>query len=280
MLKSTLPIEHEVIGMKIVVLKVGGSILNKLPKAFYDTIVSLKESGRIHPIIVHGGGPEINHALDQMNVKSEFVNGLRVTSSEVLNVVEQVLSGKVNKHIVTKFTQSGGIGLGLSGVDANLLKVTPQDKTGKLGFVGDVKEVNTNWLQLIAENGGIPIISPIGIHETGQHYNINGDTAAAAVAASLGAKLVLISDIPGVLEEIQGKKVLIPKLTKAEIEEKISSGVIYGGMIPKVYSALKALSGGVEEAVILNGMNPGDLKTYLSGGQVGTKIVMGEKHYV
>lgn len=266
--------------MNIVVLKVGGSILEKLPKTFFDTVVGLKESAAIHPVIVHGGGPEINQALKATNVKSEFVNGLRVTTKEVLTVVEQVLSGSVNKHIVTRLQQSGGTALGLSGVDANLLKVTEQDPTGKLGFVGEIQEVNTEWMKIIIENGGIPVIAPIGIHDSGQHYNINGDTAAAAVAEALKAKLVLISDIPGVLEEVDGKKIIIPQLTKAEIDEKISKGIIYGGMIPKVYSALKALSGGVEESVILNGLTPDDLTAYLAGKEAGTKIVIGEVNHV
>ncbi|MCF3941990.1 acetylglutamate kinase [Oceanobacillus alkalisoli] len=266
--------------MEIIVLKVGGSILEKLPTAFFDTVIQLKKSGKIHPVIVHGGGPEINQALTKMNVKSEFVNGLRVTTKEVLEVVENILNGSVNKQIVTKLQQSGGTGIGLSGVDAALLKVTPQDSSGKLGYVGEVKEVNADWLKLIIENGGIPVVSPIGIHESGQHYNINGDTAAAAVAESLRAKLALISDIPGVLEEIEGEKVLLPKLTKKEIEAKISSGIIYGGMIPKVYSALKALSGGVKESVILNGLTPEDLQSYIAGKRVGTKIVIGEVQHV
>lgn len=262
--------------MEIIVLKVGGSILQKLPKTFYETIVELKKSAQVHPVIVHGGGPEINQALMKMDVKTEFVNGLRVTTKEVLEVVELVLSGNINKKIVTNIHQSGGTGLGVSGVDGNLLQVQAIDPTGKLGFVGEVSKVNTNWIKLIIENGAIPVISPIGMNEAGQHYNVNGDTAAAAVAQSLQAKLALISDIPGVLEEIEGKKILLPKLTQQEIEEKITSGIIYGGMIPKVRSALKALTGGVNESVILNGLTPYDLIAYIAGKEVGTKIVMGE----
>jgi len=265
--------------VEIVVLKVGGSILQRLPKAFYEMIVKIKNTGQVHPVIVHGGGPEIDQALDQMNVKSDFVHGLRVTSKEVLEVVELVLSGNINKEIVTNLHQSGGTGLGLSGVDGMLLKVQPQDPTGKLGFVGEVKEVNTHWLKMIMENGGIPVVSPIGMNDAGQHYNVNGDTAAAAVAEALHARLALISDIPGVMEGVSGKNVLLPKLTKAEIEEKIASGIIYGGMIPKVRSALKALTGGVKESVILNGLAPDDLQAYIEGKQVGTKIVIGEKQH-
>ena len=271
-----LPIEREVNEMDIFVLKIGGSILQKLPTDFYDVIVKLKKSGNVHPIIVHGGGPEINEALKNLNVKSEFVDGLRVTTKEVLEVAESVMSGTINKEIVTKLHQSGGTAIGLSGVDGALLKVEPVDASGKLGFVGDVKEVNSSWIKLIMENGAIPVISPIGMNETGQHYNVNGDMAAAAVAEALEAKLALISDIPGVMEEVSGKKIIHAKLTKAEIEEKIATGIIYGGMIPKVNSALKALTGGVKESVILNGLNPKDLEAYIEGQQVGTKIVIGE----
>lgn len=266
--------------MEFVVLKVGGSILEKLPQSFYDTIVDLKKTGTIRPIIIHGGGPEIDDILERMNEKSEFVDGLRVTTEEVLEVVEQVLSGRLNKQIVTKIQQSGGTGIGLSGVDASLLQVEPQDATGKLGYVGKVEKVNKKWLETLVLHGAIPVISPIGIHKSGQHYNVNGDTAAAAVAEALQAKLILISDIPGVMEEVNGKKVVLPRLTKAEIEEKISKGIIYGGMIPKVNSALKAVSSGVKESVIINGLVPDELKAYLNGGKVGTKIVLGEIQHV
>lgn len=275
-----LPTVHEVNIMETVVLKVGGSILQKLPASFYKTIVQLKKSGQFQPVIVHGGGPEITQTLEKMDVKSDFVHGLRVTTQEVLEVVELVLSGKINKEIVTNIHKTGGSGLGFSGVDGALLKVQPADKSGQLGFVGEVTEVNTSWIKLIMENEGIPVISPIGIDAAGQHYNINGDTAAGAVAEALNAKLALISDIPGVLEEVSGEKLLHSKLTQAEIEEKITAGIIYGGMIPKVRSALKALSGGVKEAVILNGLTPDDLKAYIEGKQVGTKIVIREVQHV
>lgn len=266
--------------METVVLKVGGSILEKLPSSFFETIVQLKASGKFQPVIVHGGGPEITQTLEKMHVETNFVDGLRVTTKEVLDVVELVLSGSINKEIVTHIHKAGGSGLGLSGVDGALLKVRPVDVSGKLGFVGEVEEVNTSWITLIMENGGIPVISPIGIDEAGQHYNVNGDTAAAAVAKSLGAKLALISDIPGVLEDVEGQKYVHPRLTKLDIEAKIASGVIYGGMIPKVKSALQALTGGVKESIILNGLQAEDLRTYIEGKQVGTKIVIGEVQHV
>jgi acetylglutamate kinase len=272
--------EREVERMETVVLKVGGSILKKLPKSFFDMVVHLKETMNVQPVIVHGGGPEINTALEKMNVKTEFVDGLRVTSKEVLYVVENILSGNVNKLIVRRVQQSGGTGIGLSGVDMSLIQVSPKDPSGKLGFVGKVEKVNTDWLHLLMKNGAIPVISPIGLHPSGDHYNINGDVAAAAVASSLQAKLVMISDIPGVLEEVEGVKKLHTELSEKQIEKMIADGVIYGGMIPKVSSTLEALGGGVKEAVILNGLVPGDLKAYLEGEQVGTKIIKEEVHHV
>lgn len=272
--------EREVNEMNVMILKVGGSVLAKLPESFYETVVQLKKSGVCEPIIVHGGGPEINHALEQLNVESSFVNGLRQTTPEVLNVAEMVMSGSINKKIVTKIGKVGGTALGLSGVDCSLLQVSPVDPTGALGFVGQVEHVNNDWLKLIMTNGGIPVISPIGIDESGQRYNVNGDMAAAAVAQSLQGKLILISDIPGVMEDIDGKSVIHPELTETQIEKMILSGVIYGGMIPKVRSALKGLSGGVKESIIINGLTPIDLANYIDGKQVGTKVIIEkEAHY-
>ncbi|MFC4024590.1 acetylglutamate kinase [Oceanobacillus longus] len=263
--------------MNIVVLKMGGSVLAKLPDSFYKMVVYLKEQNICQPIIVHGGGPEINHALKQLNVKTEFMDGLRVTTKEVLDVAEMVMSGSINKRIVGKLQKEGGTAIGISGVDCSLLQTIPVDSECSLGFVGQVEKVNTSWLQLIIENGGIPVISPIGADISGQRYNINGDMAAAAVAQALKGKLALISDIPGVMEEIDGKKIVHEQLTKEEIEAKIASGIIYGGMIPKVRSALKGLSGGVKESVILNGFDPEDLKKFMEGKQAGTKVIQNKE---
>ncbi|WP_249870590.1 acetylglutamate kinase [Oceanobacillus saliphilus] len=257
--------------MNIIVLKMGGSVLAELPDSFYKMVVNLKKQNICQPVIVHGGGPEINQVLEQLNVKTEFVDGLRVTTKEVLDVAEMVMSGSINKKIAGKLQMQGGTAIGLSGVDCSLLQTKPVDPI--LGFVGQVEEVNTTWLQLIMENGGIPVIAPIGIDASGQHYNINGDVAAAAVAQALKGKLAFISDIPGVMENIAGKEIVHAQLTKEEIEQKIASGIIYGGMIPKVRSALKGLSGGVKESVILNGLAPDDLKNYMEGKQAGTKVI-------
>lgn len=260
--------------MNIVVLKIGGSILAKLPQSFYEMIVHLKKENICDPVIVHGGGPEINQALKQMDVESDFVDGLRVTTEDVLSVAEMVMSGSINKKIVTNLQKSGGFGFGLSGIDGRLLEAVPVDLSGKLGYVGEVSKVNTYWIESVMEKGAIPVISPIGIDASSQRYNINGDMAAASVAEALEGKLVLISDIPGVMETVGEEKVVHPTLTSSQIEEKIKSGVIYGGMIPKVRSALKSLEGGVKESVILNGFNPGDLKDYMEGKEAGTKVLL------
>lgn len=266
--------------MGIVVLKMGGSVLEKLPEDFYKSLVELKEKKICDPIIVHGGGPEINQALKQAEVESSFVDGLRITTEDVLKIAEMVMSGSINKRIVNKLIKAEGIAFGLSGVDGSLLQAEPIDPSGKLGFVGKVKKINDYWLKLIMEQGGIPVISPIGIGKEGIRYNINGDMAAAAVASSVGGKLIFVSDIPGVMETIDGKQVVHSKLTKREINSMISSGVIYGGMIPKVNSAMDALSAGVDESVIINGVSPSDLKDYMEGKNIGTKIVMGEVQHV
>jgi len=260
--------------MDILVLKIGGSILAKLPESFYETIAQLKHSNICHPVIVHGGGPEINQAVKQLDVETEFVDGLRVTTEEVLHIAEMVMSGSINKRIVTNIQVSGGTAFGLSGIDGRLLETKPVDESGKLGYVGEVTNVNTLWLDVAIENGAIPVVSPIGMDVSGQRYNINGDMAAAGVAEALGGKLVFISDIPGVMETKNGEKFVHPTLTNTEIQEKIDAGVIYGGMIPKVTSALKSLSGGVKESVIINGLTPSDLKDYMEGKAAGTKILL------
>ncbi|WP_152654939.1 acetylglutamate kinase [Oceanobacillus sp. CFH 90083] len=263
--------------MKKVVFKVGGSILQELPESFYKLLIELKEKKVCDPVIVHGGGPEINQALEQMQIESTFIDGLRVTTEEVLEVAQMVMCGAINKRIVSLFQNQNGKAIGLSGVDGKLLQAKPI-KDGKLGFVGEVTKVETAWIDMILQAGGIPVISPIAAGEGETHLNINGDTAAGAVAEALGCRLVLISNIPGVMETIDQKEIIHHHLTKEEVEALIDSGVIYGGMIPKVRSALASLQGGVEESVILNGLEPGDILKYLDGEKVGT--ILSEKEVV
>ena len=168
--------------MKYAVIKCGGSVLENLPKSFYEDVVKLHQSGEWAPVIVHGGGPLITSLLKTLHVETTFVNGLRVTNHEVLDVVEMVLSGSVNKQVVRNLIEAGGKALGVSGVDGMLLKARPVNEAKTIGFVGEVTEVNKKIIEDIADQGFIPVISPIGIDSSSQRYNINGDVAAAAVA--------------------------------------------------------------------------------------------------
>jgi acetylglutamate kinase len=250
----------------VIVVKCGGSTLQELSDQFFTSMKLLKEKN-ITPIIVHGGGPEINKLLEKLNVQSEFVNGLRKTTSEVLEVAEMVLSGKVNKLLVTRLQQVGVTSLGLSGCDGALLKVTPIDKD-QLGYVGEVTNVNQPFLTQLLSINVIPVIAPIGMDDSGTHYNVNADTAAAAIAASISAnKMVFVTDVDGIIKNNE----LQPLVSVAEIEEMIADGTIYGGMIPKVKGAIKCLQGNIEEVFIINGKG-GNLMNN-NGELVGTKIV-------
>ncbi|MBM7662607.1 acetylglutamate kinase [Bacillus mesophilus] len=267
--------------MEYVVIKCGGSVMENLPKSFYENIVQLHQSGTVKPILVHGGGPLISSLLTKLGIETKFVNGLRVTTAEMLDLVEMVLSGTVNKQMVRRLIGVNGKAIGVSGVDGMLLKSEPTKDADQLGYVGEVVGVNYDVLNTILNAGHIPVVSPIGIDESGQRYNINGDVAASAVAKSLGAKLCMISDIPGIYTEQNGKKVTLKQVTKQDAEEMITDGVIAGGMIPKVKAAIDGLLHGIPEVVIINGMEPDSLLTFASGSEIGTKIVLaGEGQYV
>ena len=207
--------------MNYIVVKCGGSVLENLPKSFYHNVVALQQSGEWMPIIVHGGGPLITSLLKKLNVESGFVNGLRVTDQQVLDVVEMVLSGFVNKKVVRNLTEAGGQALGVSGVDGTLLEAVPSKTAEGLGYVGDVEKVNQSLLTGIIDQGYVPVISPVGIDRNGQRYNINGDIAASAVAQAMGASLCFISDIPGILVGEHNEKKRLPTITKSKLEEMI-----------------------------------------------------------
>ena len=262
--------------MKYMIIKCGGSVLENLPKSFYDDIVSLHQSGEWTPIIVHGGGPLITSLLKNLNVETSFVNGLRVTDDQVLNIVEMVLSGSVNKKIVRNVIEAGGKAFGISGVDGTLLKAKPNENAKVLGFVGDVVEVNRKVIEGIIHEGFIPIISPVGIDEFGQRYNINGDVAASAIAKALGANLCFISDIPGILIEKDGQRVKLAKVSRTKVEEMIDNQTIWGGMIPKVKAAIDGLAHNIPEVGIINGLKEKSLIDYSHGKEIGTKIVLDE----
>jgi len=263
--------------MKYLVIKCGGSVLDNLPRSFYEDLVKMYKSSKWTPIIVHGGGPLITSLLKSLNVETKFVNGLRVTDHQVLDVVEMVLSGSVNKQVVRNIIEVGGNAIGVSGVDGSLLQAMPTQNAKTLGFVGDVTGVNHKVLEGIIAHGGIPVVSPIGIDSSGQRYNINGDIAASAIAKALGANLCFISDIPGILVEKDGVKTKLDKVSKEIIEEMIKDQIIYGGMIPKVRAAIDGLVHNIPEVGIINGFEKNSLIDYTNGKKIGTKIVLEEE---
>ncbi|GIQ70001.1 acetylglutamate kinase [Xylanibacillus composti] len=256
------------------VMKCGGSTLAELPDAFFEELGSLQAEGMI-PVIVHGGGPAISETLAKLDIPSEFVGGLRKTSEAVLDVVEMVLAGRINKEIVRRIQSSGATALGVSGVDGMLIVAEPVPNADEIGFVGDVVDVQASLVRGIVDMGYMPVIAPIGIDRAGQRYNINADTAAGAVASHIGAeRMIVVTDVPGILRTADnGEKQVMPAVTREEIEAMIDSGDIYGGMIPKVRAAMKCLHGQVQEVVIVDGKVPGILRQVLDGAAVGTRIV-------
>ncbi len=239
-----------------VVIKYGGSAMldPNINQTIVQDIVMLKLVG-LKPIIVHGGGPEINNMLARLNIKSEFINGLRVTTKETMEVVEMVLAGKVNKQIVEMISQQGGCPVGLTGKDGKMIRAKKLEKDGvDLGFVGDIVKVNTRLLKSLIDNSFIPIISPIGSDDEGNTYNINADYAAVAIAAAMNAeKLVFLTDVEGVLKDKDDPSSLISFLNDEEAKAYIHDGIIAGGMIPKVECCMEAIEKGVSMVHILDG---------------------------
>lgn len=248
-----------------VVIKFGGHAMGDeaLADAFAQDIVYLKLSG-INPIVVHGGGPQIGAMLNRLQIKSEFVNGLRVTDKPTVEVVEMVLAGAINKQIVSAINRQGGKAVGICGKDANLMiakRITempdPESNIMKavdIGYVGDPEEVNPHIVEVISNSDLIPVIAPVGISRDGHTLNINADTFASALAAKMKAKrLLLLTDVEGVLDK---DKKLIPQLTVAQARELIRNGTITGGMIPKIEGCIEVVEAGVEAVVIIDGRVP------------------------
>lgn len=245
---------------KTVVIKYGGNAMtsDELKHSVMEDITLLKFVGA-NPIVVHGGGPDISAALNTYNIKSEFVNGLRVTDGQTVQVAQQVLVGKTNKEIVSMIAHVGGKAVGLSGIDGHLLeckKLYTQvgGKKADIGYVGDIVSVNDKLIKLVAEDEYIPVIAPIGVDADGQSYNINADSVASAVAeATKAEKLIFLTDVEGVKDE-DGN--VIFEINKKEVFERIDSGSISGGMIPKVKSCVAALDSGVSRVHIIDGRVP------------------------
>jgi acetylglutamate kinase len=249
----------------IIVIKCGGSILAELTNDFFDSIKELQNKGN-KIVIVHGGGPEIEQMLTSLSIKSEFVNGLRKTTSQVLDTVEMVLAGSVNKKLVSLLTASKLKAIGLSGVDGELLKATPINEA-TLGHVGEVKEVNTELLMSLLEMNYIPVIAPIGAQDSGQKLNINADTAAASIAGALKAEhLLFVTNVSGILKNGS----LLEEVSEKTVQELMLDGTIYGGMIPKVNAALSAMSAGLNEIMIVSGKT--SFVTF-EGSLSGTKLI-------
>ena len=283
-LVEALPYIKEFYG-KTIVIKFGGHAMinEELKQAVAKDCVLMKYVG-MNPVIVHGGGPEINRLLEKLGKKSTFVNGLRITDAETMEVVEMVLVGKVNKSVVSSITLSGGMALGFSGEDGKLIEAVPHMVTSKnnkgetvthdLGYVGDVKKINPELVKSVIEQSYIPVIAPIGVDDSGQSYNINADYVAGEMAKALGAdKLILLTDVKGILRDRDDDNSLISILKSGEVPDLIEKGVISGGMIPKIQCCIQALKGGVKKTHIIDGRVPHSplLEVFTNEG-VGTMV--------
>ncbi len=261
-LADALPYMREHSG-ETIVIKYGGHAMGevKMADSFARDIVLLKQVG-INPIIVHGGGPQIEAMLERLNIQSSFIDGLRVTDAATVEIVEMVLSGSINKQIVTAINKAGGFAVGMSGKDGNLIRARQLRRSKKapgsniekipdLGFVGEPSEINPHILDTFEQSDIIPVIAPIGVGPNGETYNINADTVAGAVAGAAGAaRLLMLTDVGGVVDDT-GR--LIKEMTVNRARTLIQSETITGGMIPKVETCLEAVEAGVEAAVIVDG---------------------------
>ncbi|MEN9552518.1 MAG: acetylglutamate kinase [Actinomycetota bacterium] len=264
---------------RTVVVKYGGNALagtsdHDALTLFAEDIVLMHTVG-IRPVVVHGGGPQINEMLARLNIESSFSNGLRVTDASTMQVVQMVLNGHVNPQIVSAINTHGNVAVGLSGEDGRTLQVTPRDPA--LGFVGDIEKVRPQVIEGLLADGFVPVLSTVGVDANGQPYNINADTAAGAIAEALGAeKIIYLTDIAGLRAEIDNPDSLIKRITVNELSGLIADGTVSGGMIPKVESCMQAVRGGVKSAHILDGRIAHVLLLELFTDQgVGTMITGG-----
>ena len=261
---------------KIVVVKYGGNAMvnEQLKQQVMEDITLLWLIG-IKVVLVHGGGPEINEMMEKVGKEPHFVNGLRVTDKETVDIVQMVLAGKVNKALVNLIQSKGGHAIGLSGIDGGILEATMKNE--ELGYVGEITKVRAKPITDILEKNYIPVISTIASDRQGNTYNINGDTAAAVIAGALGAeRLIMMTDIAGILEKRDDPFTLIPQLTVTEAKALYERGVIVGGMIPKVDCCIKALEEGVQNVTIMDGRIPHSiLMELLTDEGAGTMVTKG-----
>jgi acetylglutamate kinase len=278
-LTAALPYIRKYTG-KVVVVKYGGNAMinETLKQQVMEDIVLLWLIG-VRIVLVHGGGPEINDLMDRLGKKPEFVNGLRVTDKETMDIVQMVLAGKINKTLVNLLEMKGGKAVGLSGMDGRLLQCAVKDE--RLGFVGEIQKVHINPVTDLLDNGYIPVVSTVGCDKSGNAYNINGDTAAAYIAGALNAEnLIMMTDIAGVLKDKDDPSTLIQEISQDDLPALYESGVISGGMIPKVECCATALKRGVKNVVIMDGRVPHSiLMELLTDEGAGTRFSRSEPKY-
>ncbi len=258
---------------KTIVIKYGGAAMTEagLKRQFAEDVVLMKYVG-MHPVIVHGGGPQISGMMKRLGMEPKFIEGVRVTDPETMSIVEMVLAGTINKEIVTLINQMGGKGVGLTGKDGRLIKgrrLSGQEDT--MSHVGEVASVDPEIINTLEEGRFIPVISPIGTDEKGNTYNINADLVASSLAKALSAeKLLILTDVAGILDQ---KKTLIPSVSKKTVEKLIQDGIVHGGMMPKIEAALSSVENGVHKAHIIDGRVPHALLLEIFTDQgVGTEI--------
>ena len=263
---------------KIIVVKYGGNaMINEDLKDSVMRDIVLLSLMDIRVVLVHGGGPEITDMLSRVGKKTEFVNGLRVTDKETVDIVQMVLAGKINKNLVNLLSVQGGKAIGLSGIDGQMIVAQAKDEA--LGYVGEITEVNTQIVTDMLDKGYIPVISTVACDKEGNTYNINADTAAAKIAGALGAEcLISMTDIAGLLRDKDDPSTLIPKVYVSDAPKLIRDGVISGGMIPKINCCIESIRRGVEKVFILDGrIPPAILIEILTDEGLGTMFVSGSK---
>jgi acetylglutamate kinase len=265
---------------KIVLVKIGGSMMEdeKILKSVLDDLVLMKYVG-IKVVLVHGGGKQITGMMAEKGIKAEFIDGLRVTTREVIDIVKMVLVGSINPQLVSFLNLHGNMAVGVSGNDANFIKCEKKEYTKKgkmmdLGFVGEIKDINRKFLDDILSNNYIPVIATLGVDEEGQSYNINADSCASDIASALQAeKMIMLTDVDGIMDEENGSTRLISRLTSRQCINMIEGGKISSGMIPKVKACMKALDSGVGRTHILNGtMEHSILVEIFTDKGIGTMI--------
>lgn len=261
---------------RIVVVKYGGNAMTNdtLKQAVMSDIVLLSLVG-IRVVLVHGGGPEINEMLGRLNIESKFIGGLRYTDRETIDVVQMVLAGKVNKDLVALLAQHKGNALGLCGIDGKMIMAEKMQGEDDLGYVGNIKKINTKTITDALDNGYVPVIATIASSEDGQTYNVNADTAASRIAAELGAEnLILMTDIAGLLKDKQDPSTLIPTVNVSDVPFMKRQGIISGGMIPKIDCCVEAVRRGVKRTSIIDGRIPHSiLIELLSNEGIGTQFI-------